>query len=192
MFLATDIYSPAGTSYQVLPEDLDSHIDWVKDINGRLPKVSNYFIEIGHNGNGNIEVKTIVLIVPSKLTILQDAAANDPNEYCTAAGEVQLLDADYKTLVPLEWVKPLGTGRDLWPHSPDNYTYTTQCSNLDPLRQYWATTSKLNAFAHISHTFTHELEDNATYFDIYNEITWNNAVGFSLYLLKENRLSFDV
>ena len=64
MFLATDIYSPAGTSYQVLPEDLDSHIDWVKDINGRLPKGSNYFIEIGHNGNGNIEVKTIVLIVP--------------------------------------------------------------------------------------------------------------------------------
>lgn len=27
----------------------------------------------------------------------------------------------------------------------------------------------------MSHTFTHEDQDNATYFDVYREITWNNA-----------------
>jgi len=30
-------------------------------------------------------------------------------------------------------------------------------------------------FSHISHTFTHESEDNATYFDVYREISWNQA-----------------
>lgn len=34
----------------------------------------------------------------------------------------------------------------------------------------------MNYYAHISHTFTHELEVNATYFDIYREITLNQAV----------------
>jgi hypothetical protein len=31
----------------------------------------------------------------------------------------------------------------------------------------------LNAFAHVSHTFTHEDQNNATFFDINREITWN-------------------
>jgi hypothetical protein len=36
----------------------------------------------------------------------------------------------------------------------------------------------MNAFAHISHTFTHEDQDNSwcsTYFDAYREIAWNQA-----------------
>jgi hypothetical protein len=33
----------------------------------------------------------------------------------------------------------------------------------------------MNAFAHISHTFTHEDQDNSTYFDVYREIAWNQA-----------------
>ena len=47
---------------------------------------------------------------------------------------------------------------------------------MDVLYQWWAEPTNLNAYAHISHTFTHELEDNATYFDVYNEITFNQAV----------------
>jgi len=46
---------------------------------------------------------------------------------------------------------------------------------LDQLKVWWATASNLNAFAHLSHTFTHEDEDNATYFDVNNEISWNQA-----------------
>lgn len=56
MFLDTDIYSPNGTKYQVTTDDLDEHVQWMADINSRLTIGSNYFIEIGHNGNGNIEV----------------------------------------------------------------------------------------------------------------------------------------
>ena len=33
----------------------------------------------------------------------------------------------------------------------------------------------MDAFAHVSHTFTHEDENNATYFDVFNEISWNQA-----------------
>jgi hypothetical protein len=62
MFLATDIYSPAGTTYQVTPDDLDEHVQWMADINTRLPAGSNYFIEVGHNGNGNIEVISLFLV----------------------------------------------------------------------------------------------------------------------------------
>jgi len=28
---------------------------------------------------------------------------------------------------------------------------------------------------HISHTFSHEDQDNSTYFDVYREISWNQA-----------------
>jgi hypothetical protein len=56
MFLDTDIYSPNNTKYQVTTDDLDEHIQWMADINTRITTGSSYFIEVGHNGNGNIEV----------------------------------------------------------------------------------------------------------------------------------------
>jgi hypothetical protein len=72
-------------------------------------------------------------------------------------------------------MKPIGTGVNLWPSTPVTYPYTTKCTNLDALKTWWAQTSNLNAFYHISHTFTHEDQDNATYFDVYQELTWNQA-----------------
>lgn len=56
MFLVSDIYSPAGTTYQVTTADLAQHKTWVATVNTKLPTGSSYFIEIAHNGNGNIEV----------------------------------------------------------------------------------------------------------------------------------------
>jgi hypothetical protein len=56
MFLVSDIYSPAGTTYQVTPADLTQHVTWAATVNSRLPTGSNWFMEVGHNGNGNIEV----------------------------------------------------------------------------------------------------------------------------------------
>jgi hypothetical protein len=56
MFLESDIYSPNGTTYQVTPDDLAEHITFMKTINAKLPAGSDWFIEVGHNGNGNIEV----------------------------------------------------------------------------------------------------------------------------------------
>jgi hypothetical protein len=56
MFLESDIYSPTNTTYQVTPADLAVHVTWMATLNKALNKGSNYFMEIGHNGNGNIEV----------------------------------------------------------------------------------------------------------------------------------------
>jgi len=56
MFLESDIYSPAGNTFQIKPADLAQHVTWMKTVNAKLPSGSNYFIEIAHNGNGNIEV----------------------------------------------------------------------------------------------------------------------------------------
>jgi len=149
----------------------------MKDINAnRLTPGSKYFIEIGHNGNGNIEV---ILRPHSQARYLcseQDAASNDPRELCTEAGEIQLNQPNQVVLSPLEFVKPLGTGTNQWPSTPATYNWTTRCSNLDALYQWWTVPTNLNYYAHISHTFTHELEDNATYFDVYREITFNQAV----------------
>jgi hypothetical protein len=53
--LETAMYFPNGTSFRIRTSDLDGDMAWQADINGRLPSWSNYFIEIGHNGNGAIE-----------------------------------------------------------------------------------------------------------------------------------------
>ena len=76
---------------------------------------------------------------------------------------------------PLEFQKPLGTGTNLWPANALLYPYTTVCTNLDALKIWWATPANRDVFAHVSHTFTHEDENNATYYDVTREISWNAA-----------------
>jgi hypothetical protein len=56
MFLESDIYSPANTTYQVTTADLAVYAPWMTSVNSRLPAGSNYTMEICYNGNGNIEV----------------------------------------------------------------------------------------------------------------------------------------
>ena len=55
------------------------------------------------------------------------------------------------------------------------------CLTLDPLQQWWANTANRDTFAHVTHTFTHEEENNATYSDVTKEISfnvnWLKAVG---------------
>jgi hypothetical protein len=74
MFLSSDIYSPAGTTYQVTPADLAQHITWAATVNSRLPAGSTYFMEVAHNGNGNIEVN---ISPPSKSSCLYGIACCD-------------------------------------------------------------------------------------------------------------------
>jgi hypothetical protein len=75
----------------------------------------------------------------------------------------------------LEFVKPPGTGVDHWPLSIQNatYPYTPECLSSDPLGQFFMNATTRDAFLHVSHTFTHEQENNATYSDVVREITWN-------------------
>ena len=56
MFLATSLYSPADVDFRITPADLDGHVAWSAALNAKLPAGSVYFTEVGHNGNGNIEV----------------------------------------------------------------------------------------------------------------------------------------
>lgn len=73
-------------------------------------------------------------------------------------------------------MKPLGTGTDLYPKTPSTYpNYAVACTGADELLTWWQDSTNLNSWAHISHTFTHEDEDNATYADVYKEITWNQG-----------------
>ncbi|ESZ97904.1 hypothetical protein SBOR_1703 [Sclerotinia borealis F-4128] len=157
MFLESDIYSPTGTTYRIGADDLAQHITFMRTINSKLNPGSNWFIEVGHNGNGNIEQSDV-----------SDKTGNicrpGPIEYA------EQIDT------PLEFVKPLGTGNTIWPTTAGLYAnYSSTCLNDDPLLKWWTTPSNLNAFAHISHTFTHEDQNNATYSDVYKEMTWNQA-----------------
>jgi hypothetical protein len=69
----------------------------------------------------------------------------------------------------------LGTGTDLWPSKPTVYDWTAACTQLDELLKWWATPANRDAYGHISHTFTHEEQNNSTYSDIFKEISFNQA-----------------
>ncbi|KAI9650099.1 hypothetical protein NHQ30_000112 [Ciborinia camelliae] len=152
MFLESDIYSPSGTTYRIGADDLAQHITFMSTINSKLNPGSNWWIEVGHNGNGNIEKSDGNICLPG--------AIEYGNQIDT----------------PLEFVKPPGTGTDIWPTTAGLYSnYSSTCLYNDPLLKWWTTPSNLNAFSHVSHTFTHEDQNNATYADVYREITWNQA-----------------
>jgi hypothetical protein len=51
----SDIYKPAGTTYRIGTADLAQHITFMNTINSKLNPGSKWWIEVGHNGNGNIE-----------------------------------------------------------------------------------------------------------------------------------------
>ena len=56
VFLTSLIYSPGGT-FRIRPADFAAHITWMNTLNAKLPKGSNYTMELAHNGNGNIIVR---------------------------------------------------------------------------------------------------------------------------------------
>jgi hypothetical protein len=88
-------------------------------------------------------------------------------------GPIEYTDQPDETASSIEYKKPVGSGKNLWPNSPSTYQYTDQCIQLDDYAVWWQNSNNLNAFAHISHTFTHEDLTNATYSDANKEISWN-------------------
>lgn len=156
MHLETELYSPAGVNFRIRPADLEAHISWMASLNARLPAGSNYFIEIGHNGNGDIEAAVDV----------------DTNSVCNPETAIEYPD---QVDTPLEFQKPLGTGTNIWPDTPTNYTWSLACAKLDDLATWFTVAANRDSFAHISHTFTHESLDNATYSDANKEIYFNVA-----------------
>jgi hypothetical protein len=164
MFLESDIYHPAGKTFRIRTGDLANHVTWAGTINAKMNPGSNYFMEVGHNGNGNIEAS-------ANTATGATACAEGPIEY------------PEQTDTALEFQKPLGTGTNVWPATPTNYDWTTACINLDPLKVWWATPANRDKFAHVSHTFTHYELNNATNSDASKEISfnqdWMTAVGIA-------------
>jgi len=155
--LITDIYAPNGSEFRVRYQDLAAHITWMQNINKRLPLGSNYIIELGHNGNGDIENSTN-----------SDAGAS-------TCGSVQAIEYPDQIDTALEFQKPLGSGSNIWPDQPPSYAWSLTCAKLDPLANWFTNTANRDSFAHISHTFSHMSLDNATYSDASKEISFNIA-----------------
>jgi hypothetical protein len=155
MHLNTQLYQ-SETNYRITPADLVNVAAWQTNIRGRLPLGSNYTIEIGHNGNGDIDAATNV----------------DEKGNCTPDTAIYY---DDQATTALEFQKPLGSGTSIWPVSPANYTWSLACAQDDPLATWWMNTANRDQFMHITHTFSHMNLDNATYSDAYTEINFNVA-----------------
>ncbi|KAF2008396.1 putative extracellular serine-rich protein [Aaosphaeria arxii CBS 175.79] len=167
VFVMTELYPDYKQSYRIKAADFSEHVAWMKEINAKLPAGSNYIIELGHNGNGNIEAA------------VEKDYDNNPAKCKPQEG----VDYPAQTDGPPEYMKPIGTGKDLWDKKFKEYQWTKACSDLDPLETYFSDKQNMNAYFHVSHTFTHEDETNATYSDVVKEISWNQEwfkrIGFT-------------
>ncbi|KAF2260354.1 putative extracellular serine-rich protein [Lojkania enalia] len=166
VFVETELYE-TNKPYRIKPGDFKEHITWMKEINGKLPAGSSYIIELGHNGNGNIEA----------------AVENDYDNEPALCKPQEGVEYEEQIDGPPEYHKPIGTGKDFWDKKFKKYQWTLDCSRLDPLEVYFTDKANMNAYFHVSHTFTHLDETNATYSDVVKEITWNQEwfkrIGFT-------------
>lgn len=153
--LDTPMFWPEDEIFRTDIADIEVHKDWQADLNSRLPPGSKYFMELCHNGNGDI-------ITATDTDLGWDTC--DPKEA-----------VDYETPPdpPLEFMKPPGTGVDVWPAEFSSYPWTMQCARIDPLASWFMDPENRDAFAHVSHTFTHLELNNATYHDASREIAFN-------------------
>ncbi|KAL3492289.1 hypothetical protein BJX62DRAFT_250708 [Aspergillus germanicus] len=154
MFLSTLIYK-SDRSFRIAPTDLDGINAWLPGIRSKMNPGSTYFMEVGHNGNGNIATAT-------------DALGDDADARCNGGA---LVLADAGPAPPLEFKKPLGTGVNIWPDTPATFDWDESCLEGDALLGWWQ--KNYNEYAHISHTFTHLRQDNVTYSDASKEISFN-------------------
>ncbi|KAI9900083.1 hypothetical protein N3K66_004345 [Trichothecium roseum] len=153
--LSTGLYLPADVEFKSRTGDLEAHVTWQNDINGRLPSGSAFWLEMGHNGNGDII-----------------AAVEEPGAEGTCKPDYAV-DYPYPPDTELEFMKPIGTGEDRWPTEFEEYGWTKPCAQLDEFASWFLDQDNLNAFAHVSHTFTHLELNNATYHDASREIHFN-------------------
>ncbi|KAJ5730539.1 uncharacterized protein N7483_005047 [Penicillium malachiteum] len=154
MMLTTNLYEPSGSTFRITTDDMEAVLDWIPTINAKMNDGSSYWPEVGFNGNGNI-----------------DFSSNFDDGWGICSGGGVYPSAAATTAA--EWQKPLGTGTDKWPTTPTTYDWTTDCTSRDALLVWWQ--ANLDSFGQLSHTFTHEAQDNATYADIYKEISFNQA-----------------
>jgi hypothetical protein len=134
MLITSALYYPSGELFRIRPADLDAHKKWLPTINGKMPKGSNYFVEVGHNGNGVVQ-----------------AAVGADNGTLVKCNQTAII-YPWQETTALEFQKPLGTGDNVWPDLPTNYSWSMDCISLDPLQNWWNVPENRDAFGHVSHT----------------------------------------
>lgn len=152
--LESEMYLPAGEIVKLSTSDLDNHIAWQSDLSSRLPPGSDIVLELGHNGNGDIIAAT---------------ALPDSEQVCIPD---EAVDYPFPPPTELEFQKPLGSGTDIWPDL-DTYPWTLTCAESDDFAAWFLVPENRDAYAHVSHTFTHMVLNNATYNDAEREIHFN-------------------
>jgi len=153
ILLSTGLYRPEGQTFRLRTSDLDAHKSWQSAVNSRLPSGSKFFLEMGYNGNGDI--------ISAVTTSAGSTQCNPPTAvFYDSPGNV---DYFFK--------KPLGSGTNLWTSDWTKYPWSSTCAKLDDLTMWFI--NNPNTFAHVSHTFTHEEMNNATYHDAALEIQFN-------------------
>ncbi|RDW68152.1 hypothetical protein BP6252_09548 [Coleophoma cylindrospora] len=155
LFLETIVYN-SSDSFRLRFQDLEQTVEWLVDINRRLPTGSSYFPEFGFNANGNL--------------IYTYTAGENLTQYTCD----KPVFTTWEEATPLEYIKPLGDGHNQW-SSSQTFDFTGQCLFLDPLTQFLANTTNRDSLGLVSHTFTHLGLNNATYNDALIEISFNLA-----------------
>ncbi|KXS15716.1 hypothetical protein M427DRAFT_134956 [Gonapodya prolifera JEL478] len=143
LFLNTENYFNAAVTFRARPEDITALFAWQDDLNSRLPAGSSFKLEFAFNGNGILDK------IASPL----------------------LIDIDTERHVDINYIKPLGTGTNRWPAS-----FSTAWTSLasDPLFAFFtASDANQNRVNWLTHTFTHEDLNEATTYDVKNEIEVN-------------------
>ncbi|KAH7120670.1 hypothetical protein EDB81DRAFT_666687 [Dactylonectria macrodidyma] len=169
--LSTGLYYPANQEFKLRTGDLNAHIAWQNDINPRLPAGSDFWLELAHNGNGDLIAATAI------------------SESSTSCNPNYAVDYESPVDTALEFMKPPGTGTDLWPSEFQTYGWEKTCASLDEFASWFLNTDRLNKFAHLSHTFTHLELNNATYADAKREIQFNQAWMAQMGIDKASRFS---
>lgn len=169
--LSTELYYPKGKTFKISTKDLDNHITWMRDINSRLPSGSNIMLELGHNGNGDL---------------IAACALPNAERICDPAEAVDFPGPD---TTELEFKKPLGTGVDIYPEGYEQFNWTKTCCQSDNFAAWFTKASNLNAYAHVSHTFSHMELNNATFHDATRDIYFNQAWLKTMGIDKANRFS---
>jgi len=161
LFLDTDIWNvtsgpdPEGQRSRINTTDIQMHITWQAEFVKTLNPGSVYFIEVGFNGNGNMD-----FVGNLNTTVAEN---------CPDSEDV---DDPISPSQNAEWIKPLGTGVNMWPANAQ-YVWSKACILLDPLAEFFQTAANRDAIAWITHTFTHEDLENSTYYDTNLEISFN-------------------
>ncbi|GAB7340916.1 hypothetical protein MBLNU457_7267t1 [Dothideomycetes sp. NU457] len=155
MHLSTPMYNNETFRFRIRPADLDAVASWQASINQRLPAGSMYKIEIGHNGNGDI--------------INSTTSSDNICDPDTAIYQIS------PAAPPVEFVKPLGSGTNIWPTTPANYVWSAACAKVDSVASWFMNPTNRDQFSHLSHTFSHMNLNNATYSDVNKEIFFNQA-----------------